>query len=432
MRISSSLLSKIGLNTMLAQQKKLSDTQTQVATGRRILAPSDDPYGSARTLDLKEAVNLNKQYLANSAQIENRLGFEEGVLEGVENAMQRVRELTIQAANDSQTIETRRMIRDEIEQLLKQVIALSNTADANGEYIFSGYQGNTKPFESDGAGGFNYYGDDGQRFLKVGTSTTVAMGDSGAATFLDIKNGNGKFQTRDNPDNQGGGIIDPGTVNGIYVADNYRISFLPPNSGRFNEPVEYYVLDGNNNIIEPASQAGMSESDFIAGGFPAVVYEDGAVIQGLDKLGVNVNIQGTPTAEKGPPLRQDSFTISPSNNQSLFATVQNLIDTLGMQQQGTADLSEFHNAMNRNIVDLDQSIGKLLDVRSSIGARLNTLDKQIAINETFDLQLNTTLSEIQDLDYSEAVTRLNLQLVGLQAAQNAYTKVQGLSLFNFL
>jgi len=147
---------------------------------------------------------------------------------------------------------------------------------------------------------------------------------------------------------------------------------------------------------------------------------------------VKLNIKGTPTAEAGPPLRQDSFTISPSNNQSMFSTIQNLINTLGMQQQGTADLSEFHNAMNRNIVDLDQSLGNLLDIRASIGARLNTLDKQVEINETFSLQLNTTLSEIQDLDYSEAVTRLNLQLVGLQAAQNAYTKVQGLSLFNFL
>ena len=432
MRISSSLLSQIGLNTMLAQQKKLSDTQIQIATGRRILAPSDDPYGSARTLDLKESISMNEQYLYNSAQIQNRLGLEEGTVDGIENALQRVRELTINANNGSQTVETRRIIRSEIEQLLKQVVALSNTADANGEFLFSGYQGYTQPFESDGLGGFNYYGDDGQRFLKVGTSTTVAMSDSGTATFLEIKNGNGKFQTKDNPDNQGGGIIDPGTVSGVYVADNYRISFLPPNSNRLNEPVEYYVLDGSNNIIEPSAQAGTSEADFIAGGFAAIQYEDGAVIQGLDKLGVKLNIKGTPTAEAGPPLRQDSFTISPSNNQSMFSTIQNLINTLGMQQQGTADLSEFHNAMNRNIVDLDQSLGNLLDIRASIGARLNTLDKQVEINETFSLQLNTTLSEIQDLDYSEAVTRLNLQLVGLQAAQNAYTKVQGLSLFNFL
>jgi len=425
MRISSSLLSKNGLETMLAQQKKLSDTQLQVSTGNRILAPSDDPYGSARSLDLKETISANEQFTSNSTQVENRLSLEEGTLIGVGNALQRVRELMINANNDSQTIESRRLIRSEIEQLLQQVISLSNTADSNGEYIFSGYQGKTKPFDTDGVGNFNYYGDDGQRFLKVGPSTTVAMGDSGEAAFLDIKNGNGKYQTQDDPNNTGGGIIDPGTILGSYVADNYSIKFLPASSGSVYDPVEYYVLDGANNIIVPAAQVGITEAAFTGGGFPGVAYEDGAVVQGLDTLGVKTSISGTPAVG-------DSFSISPSNNQSMFATIQNLIDTLGMAQQGTADLTEFHNAMNRNIVDIDQSIGSILDIRASIGARLNTVDKQIEINESFTLQLKTTLSEIQDLDYSEAVTRLNMQLVGLQAAQNAYTKIQGLSLFNYL
>ena len=437
MRISSSFLSKNGLETMLAQQKKLSDIQIKISTGTKILAPSDDPYGSARILDLNETIESNDQYQANSSQVESRLSLEEGTLDGIGNALQRIRELSIAANNDSQTIESRSFIKSEVEELLKQVLALSNTSDSNGEYIFAGFQGKTKPFEADGTGNFLYYGDDGQRFLKVGTSTTIAMGDSGEDTFLAIKNGNGKFQTGDNTNNQGSGIIDPGTTFGTYVADNYRIGFLPANTALVNDPVEYYVLDGANNIIEPAAQAGMGEAAFIAGHilpvptWAAIPFEEGAVIQGLDALGVKTNITGVPKAEN-PPLRQDFFTISPSNNQDLFKTIQNLIDTLGQPQQGTADLSEFHNAMNRNIVDLDQGLGKILEIRANIGARLNTIDKQIEINESFTLQLKTTLSEIRDLDYSDAVTKLNLRLVGLQAAQNAYTRVQGLSLFNYL
>lgn len=417
---------------MLAQQKKLSETQLQAATGRRILSPSDDPYGSARVLDLKESLSLNVQYKYNTAQISNRLGLQEGTLDGIESALQKARELALSGNNASQNPETRRLIRTEVEQLLKHVMFLSNTADANGEYIFSGYQGSTKPFSADGIGNFNYYGDDGQRFIKVGTDTQVAMGDSGEATFLDIKNGNGKFTTSDNPNNQGGGIIDPGTVSGVYIADNYRIEFLPPNSGAVHDPVEYYVLDGSGNIISPSAQAGETEAVFLASGLPGVVYEDGAAVSGLDDLGINITISGTPTAEAGPPLRQDSFAVNPSKNQSMFSTLQNLIDSLGMPQVGTADLTEFHNSMNRNLMDLDRSIEKVLEIRASVGARLNTLDKQIDINETFNLQLETTLSEIENVDYAEVVTRLNLQLVGLEAAQNAYSKVQGLSLFNYL
>lgn len=429
MRISSSLMATIGLNSMLAQQKRLSETQIQLATGKRISAPSDDPYGSARSLALSISISSNEQYQKNSIQIENRLGFEEGTLEGIGNALQRVRELTISANNDSQTSESRKFIRSEIKELLKQIIALSNTQDSNGEFIFSGYQGRTKPFDSDGNGNFTYSGDDGQRFLKIGSTTSVAMGDSGEATFLRIKNGNGTYRTQDDPNNTGGGIIDPGTVSGKYVADNYRIEFIPPSNGGIYDSVEYYVLDGNNQIIAPATEAGDTEADFLAkiaaSTAAGVAYEDGAIIQGLDSIGVNTSISGE-------PLNGDSYTIKPSTNQSVFSTIQNLIDTLGSPQQGVANLTEFHNSMNRNIVDLDQSIGSILQVRTSIGARLNTIDKQLAVTETFNLQLRTTLSEIQDLDYAEAVTRLNLQLVGLQAAQNAYTRVQGLSLFDYL
>jgi len=130
--------------------------------------------------------------------------------------------------------------------------------------------------------------------------------------------------------------------------------------------------------------------------------------------------------------QNDGFVIDPSNNQSLFETVKNFSDTLVSTQNTAEDLAHFHNAMNRTLVDIDQAVGRVLEIRARIGARLNTVEKQLNINESFSLQMNSTLSSIQDLDYSEAITRLNLQLTGLQAAQNAYTKIQGLSLFNYL
>jgi len=432
MRVSTSLLAKVALDTMLDQQKMLSETQLQISTGRKILSPSDDPYGSARSLDLVQTIHVNEQYIANSGQAQNRLILEEGALEGVGNALQRVRELMVAANSDSQTPESREFISKEIVQVLEQVLALSNSVDSNGEFIFAGYQGKTKPFEATGTGTFNYFGDDGQRYLKVGSATTIALGDSGEHTFLNIKNGNGTFQTRENAANQGTGIIDPGTVFGTYVADNYKVGFIPSTSGVFNAPVEYYVLDGQNNIIVPAAQAGITEAAFTGGGFSGIPYEEGAVIQGLDQLGVKTSISGAPTAETGPPLRQDTFAITPSNNQSIFASVQNFVNTLLSPQNGSADLAHFHNAMNRAIVDMDEGIGRILEVRSNIGARLNTVDKQLEINESFTLQLNATLSEIQDLDYAEAITRLNGQLMGLEAAQNSYSRIQGLSLFDYL
>ena len=67
--------------------------------------------------------------------------------------------------------------------------------------------------------------------------------------------------------------------------------------------------------------------------------------------------------------------------------------------------------------------------RTRVGSRLNAVDQQRGINESTKFNMEVTLSSIQDLDYSEAISRLNLQLTGLEAAQQAFVRVQGLSIF---
>ncbi len=82
--------------------------------------------------------------------------------------------------------------------------------------------------------------------------------------------------------------------------------------------------------------------------------------------------------------------------------------------------------------ELDNALGTMLDVRAGLGARINSVESQEGVNEGYELYLNKNLSEVRDLDYAEAASRMNMQLVGLQAAQQVYQKVQGLSLFNYI
>jgi len=67
-----------------------------------------------------------------------------------------------------------------------------------------------------------------------------------------------------------------------------------------------------------------------------------------------------------------------------------------------------------------------------VGARLNILDRQNQVNSAVQLQLAKTRSQLQDLDYAKATSRLNRQLLGLQAAQQSFVKLEGLSLFKYL
>ena len=71
-------------------------------------------------------------------------------------------------------------------------------------------------------------------------------------------------------------------------------------------------------------------------------------------------------------------------------------------------------------------------MRTEGGARLNAIETQKDANAGFLLAMKTQLSEVEDLDYTQALTNMERDLVGLQAAQQSFVKIQSLSLFNYI
>ena len=183
MRMSSVQMFQQGISAILTQQAKQSHTQQQLATGLRVLTPSDDPVAAVQILDITEDLGLVDQYQKNGNLAEGQLALEETVLDQVGNVLQRVRELVVQANNASQSPETRRSIATEVTARIDELQALANTRDASGEYIFAGFQAQSEPFTRQGSG-FSFNGDSGQRFLQLGSSTQVAVRDSGLDVFL--------------------------------------------------------------------------------------------------------------------------------------------------------------------------------------------------------------------------------------------------------
>ena len=401
MRISTQQLQQQGINSMLEQQSQLGKTQLQVSTGRRILTPADDPAASSQVLGLTQAKEVTGQYQSNADAARARLSLEESALVGVGDILQRVRELAVQANNAPLSNGDRNAIAQEISQRLDGLLGLSNTKDANNEYIFSGYQGLVQPFSPASLGSFNYSGDEGQRYLQIGATRQVAVGDSGTTVFRAIRNGNGIFTTQESVTNAGTGVIDPGTVNGTFVPDTYTVTFtqlLPTN------PITYTVTGVTSGLVGSGT------------------YTNGS----------SIAFNGVQTSITGTPANGDNFTVTPSANQDIFTTVQNFAQALETAVGSPVSQAHFNNTMNRTLIDLDRSLDNIVDVRTRVGSRLNAIDSQKDLNDSFKLQLQETLSNLQDLDYAEAVSRLNLQITGLQAAQQSFIKIQGLSLFNFL
>ena len=107
--------------------------------------------------------------------------------------------------------------------------------------------------------------------------------------------------------------------------------------------------------------------------------------------------------------------------EDVFTTLYNLATDLEANAPNSSSLDQLDNAMNN-----------LLGTRSTVGARLNAIDREETSNVALIEQLENTRSIIEDLDYAEAASRLNQQSITLQAAQQAFIKVQNLNLFNFL
>lgn len=184
MRVSTSMVFRHGLNAMQQQQSGVTNTQQQIATGKRILSPSDDPVGAQRVLDLQQSLGLNQRYQENADRAVQRLAVEETALDGVMDILQRVRELAIQGNNDTHTAQDRRAIAVELEERLEELVSLANSKDGNGEFLFAGHATHTKPFARDIDGNIGYNEDDGERRLPVGANYQVAVSHTGREVFM--------------------------------------------------------------------------------------------------------------------------------------------------------------------------------------------------------------------------------------------------------
>ncbi len=386
-----------GLDAMQRLQQALDRTQRQISSGRRILTPSDDPIAASRALELREAIARLGQFDRNGNIATNRLAQEEQALGSVNNVLQRVRELALQANNATQSDESRALIAVEMRQRLDQLVQLANQQDGDGNYLFSGNLSDTQPVTRTGST-FGYNGDDGRRFIQIGEGRVVADGDPGSAVFFAIRDGNGVFSSTASATNTGTGVVGAGSQADptAWVADQYTVRFITP---------------GNYEVLDSAAAV---------------------VVSGSYQPGDTVAFNGIEFSISGQPAAGDEFTIAPSRNQDMFSSVERMIAALESGAGDDASRAALNNRINSELQNIDQAIGNVLGVRTEVGARLASIESQLDSNGGFALTHRETLASIEDLDYAEALSRMSLEITTLEAAQQTFIRTQGLSLFNYL
>ncbi len=404
-RISSQQVFSGGINRLQELNANLNNTQQQISTGKKVNKPSDDPVAAARILKLDQEVKRIETYERNATLADNRLKQEENALANSVDIIQRIRELTVQAGNGSLSANDRKSISAELRQRIDQLAEITNTRDASGEYIFSGFQGGQPAFVQGADGSWNYNGDEGQRVLEIDDGVTVPISDHGKGIFVNVPSAVSVKSTTGTD----------GYISGLELVNEQALR------AEFGAAVPddlTVVVDGAGTVT--VENRNISPAQTLTTSPPVVEAGEEFEVAGI-KLSVNEG------ATAG------TFTLGINDRQSVFKTVENLISGLETVDKTTpAGQAEYDALIAESLINLDNAQESIVLKQTELGGRLNAVESTKAFLEDSALYSKEIRSELEDVDYAEAISNLSFQSFVLQAAQQSFAQVSQLSLFDRL
>ncbi|QXP27575.1 flagellar hook-associated protein 3 [Stutzerimonas stutzeri] len=526
MRLSTSLIYSSSISSYQKGYANIVKTQQQISSGERIQTPADDPVGAARLLQLEQQQALLTQYQGNLTTATNSLSQEEGILNSINNLLQKARELAVEAGSGALSDEDRTSIASELEQIENQLYALMNSKDANGQYLFAGSSSGTQPYVKNPDGTYSYQGNQNSLSLQVSGSMLLSVNDSGWSVFENVVNAGrttSALATNPNADGEqrvflsaglvvndktydqqfragspytlelvsgsefvirdkdgtdvtaevsGGGAFDPEAIDGTTITfrgitlelDAQALSsdssgdydaLLTGYSFEFGSTADTFAISRTSSNTSTAQLSGGTITDTAAynAAFPdsgvtfkftsATDYEvflqpltaTSTAIGSGSLTGSTLSFAGVSYDLSSAPAAGDSFSVKANSAEtsSILDTIATLRAAL---QEPIASDTEAQLALRDSIAlaltNLDKGIAAVDATRSSIGARLNTIDILTTENESLSITNASTQSSIRDTDMAEATAKLLLQQTMLEAAQLAFVRISQLTLFNQL
>jgi flagellar hook-associated protein 3 FlgL len=434
MRLSTTMFYELGMQGIQRQLSDQIELQQKISAGKRILKPSDDPVAASAVIGVDQAKGLNARYDLNASSANASLGMEEQALGDATRVLQDVKTLAINAGNPVLKNEDRASLAAQAQGLYQELLGIANRTDGEGEYMFSGYKGTTKPFSEVSPGVVNYAGDQGQRLLQIAPQRRIASADSGAAIFQNIRAGNGTFVTTATTTNAGNAVANAGTVSNATAWNN------PANSRDYS-----IVFHVDNTVVPPATTYDIVDNvaniSMLTGVAPAPgpyarTYQPGVAIKLQREPGDPSVVPwdaGVELAVTGAPASGDSCSVKSSPMQDVFATVHQLIDTLNTGISPTpSSQAVYQNNLNAMGASLDGALDHILTARAAIGSRMTEIQSMQDTNQDLSVRLEEEHSRLVDLDYAQALSEATRKQVTLEAAQKSYLALTKLNLFDLL
>ncbi|HTV89778.1 MAG TPA: flagellar hook-associated protein FlgL [Stellaceae bacterium] len=416
MQISTSEFLLGSLPNLLAQQSNINQLNQEIASGQTMPDAASDPAGAAAALQTAGQIQ-QLTYDASNAQagtqsIETALG----VLQQVNTAIDQLNQIALSGASASTSANTRSALVVEAQNALQQLIQLGNTQDASGNYIFAGSKTNSAPFVVAADGQVSFVGDAATNAIEIAPGLAVPVTASAQGIFTDLPIGNNGVAVTADADNSGGATVQVQAVTSLTQAaaaagTQYSIAFTQAAAGG----LEYTVASGAG----PPGSVGFAASS-------------GVVASGSFAAGTDLQFAGLDVAISGTPAAGDSFTLQPGATQSLFQTVQQLIAGLQSPAQAQSGGDAGQQQIQSVIGNLAAGQSAVLTAEAALGAgqsQIQTVQNQDQSDAT---QATTQLSNLQSANLPQVMASYSACVTALQAAEEAFARIQNLTLFSVI
>ncbi|CDT75861.1 flagellar hook-associated protein FlgL [Vibrio coralliirubri] len=381
-------------NDLRRQENKVHHNQAQLASGKKLQSPSDDPLATHYLQNIGQQSEQLKQYVDAITLVRNRLEHHEVLVSNTEGFADEAKRTVMEMINGALSPEDRLAKKREIQELANNFLHLANSQDESGNYTFAGTKPKNQPFFRDNQGNVTYQGDDYQRKMRVASSFEMAMNDPGSKMFMEIDNPFGDYEPQYELEPASELLLERAT-NSAKDGSTYKVTFVDMQTGNYA-----YQLEKDGAVV--------AAEDFDPS--TGIVYE-----------GLNIQIKGQIT--KG-----DSITLEPRETFSIFDTFKEAAEQAENPVSDASATAKLHQVTE----EFHAAFIHLTKARTDVGARLSTLDIQEQQHEDFKLSLAKAKSNFEDLDYSKAIIEFNENSRALQASQQAFGKTKDLTLFNYI
>ncbi|MDO8426516.1 MAG: flagellar hook-associated protein FlgL [Deltaproteobacteria bacterium] len=190
MRITQNIIYNTYVSDMMRRQASIYETSLQLATGKRVNKPSDDPVNASKILSSKSLMSSYGQYEKNIDSGLSYLSMAEQTLGSVKDLLIKIQETAVSESTGTADAVSRANAATLTSGMYDQFLSLANTS-YDGKYIFGGYKTATSPFDTAGA----YSGDANKHRIMIGAGNYVTIGVNGGEVFKGAGGGTDIFQT---------------------------------------------------------------------------------------------------------------------------------------------------------------------------------------------------------------------------------------------